>query len=694
MSALSDFRDRLLNSFSGDSPTQSGETMMRGAFVANICELLARADVTPDLLPCSWEGVATGNRKAAIDAGAFTQLDGIATFILCVVQGGSTSIPILATPDLNKLTRMLMAFVEEVAAGGLADRLPADSAVTDFRALVTANRASITKLRLLIVTDSQLSDRAKALPSDALAGLPCEFQIWDIQRLFELSSNGDDPIEINLEADFGGALPCLRTESAGASYQSFLCVLPASMLAELYGRFGARLLETNVRGFLSDSGKVNRGIRATIQNKPEMFFAYNNGLTATASHVELNAKQTAIVSLKELQIVNGGQTTASLFWAKKKYRADLSKVSVQMKLSVISETNAEHFDEFVSNVARFANSQNKVSDSDLFANHPFHREMDKLARRVGASKSGGGTRQTYWFYERARKHYANERKALSAAELRKFDQKFPKEQLIDKTDFAKYWSCWEQLPHFVSQGAQKNFKKFAETIEATYASTPEECNAVFFKRIVGVAIIYRALEAAITREPWYDGYRLNILAYTLAMTFHLAEDNGKRINLVTIADQAVPELVIRELLDLAKKVYNLAKSAEERSSRAQWGNLGQWFKESRCWDYVKNQRLPIPESLQPLLMTAHSYHTQTRDGVTIHKENKGITTQIDAQKLREAGYWQRLQDWNAVDPVLTTSEVQALATVQNLAKSVPVTERLAKTLMEAKARAENNGFSD
>ncbi|MEZ5461921.1 AIPR family protein [Dokdonella sp.] len=156
---------------------------------------------------------------------------------------------------------------------------------------------------------------------------------------------------------------------------------PAS--ADLYEKFGARLLETNVRGFLSERGKVNRGIRSTIQNSPQMFFAYNNGLTATASSVELDEDNSRILDIKDLQIVNGGQTTASLFWARKKHKADLGSVSVQMKLSVIPDSLGDSFDEIVGKISEYANSQNKVSEADLSANRGFHREMEKISRRAG-----------------------------------------------------------------------------------------------------------------------------------------------------------------------------------------------------------------------------------------------------------------------------------------------------------------------
>ena len=170
------------------------------------------------------------------------------------------------------------------------------------------------------------------------------YSVWDLGRLYRYASSGfeREEIVVDLEREFGGALPVLPAHLNDAGYESYLVVVPGSQLASIYDRWGARLLEQNVRVFLQARGSVNKGIRNTIENDPEMFFAYNNGITATAEGLETRKDGDGLVvtSLRNLQIVNGGQTTASIFAASRKKDVDLSQVFVQMKLSIVEPERA------------------------------------------------------------------------------------------------------------------------------------------------------------------------------------------------------------------------------------------------------------------------------------------------------------------------------------------------------------------
>ena len=57
-----------------------------------------------------------------------------------------------------------------------------------------------------------------------------------------------------------------------------------------------------------------------------MFLAFNNGISATADFIELDKSGGFIKSVKNLQIVNGGQTTASIYHTWKNDKVDLSLV--------------------------------------------------------------------------------------------------------------------------------------------------------------------------------------------------------------------------------------------------------------------------------------------------------------------------------------------------------------------------------
>ena len=195
----------------------------------------------------------------------------------------------------------------------------------------------------------------------------------------ESSGKAREDVVVDLTSYSAGGLYCLQAFNENAKYASYLLVIPGSIIADLYDLYGEMLLEQNVRTFLQFRGKVNKGIRNTIQNEPEMFFAYNNGLCATAEEVRVDPKSSRMLSIKNLQVVNGGQTTASIFTAYKKLNTDLSKVYVQVKLTVIQPEKVEVV---VPKISEYANTQNRVSAADFFSNHPFHLRIEEISRRL------------------------------------------------------------------------------------------------------------------------------------------------------------------------------------------------------------------------------------------------------------------------------------------------------------------------
>ena len=301
------------------------------------------------------------------------------------------------------------------------------------------------------------------------------FSIWDIDRLYRCVMSGKmrETIEIDFQDKFNMTIPCIENATSD-KYSVYLAIISGELLAGLYDEFRDRLLEKNVRSFLQVMGAVNKGIRDTLRDEPDMFLAYNNVISVTAESVEIvrdeNGKP-SIKSIRDMQIVNGGQTTASIFNAHKdkKINADLSKVFVQMKISVI--TSSDDMDEIVPRISAFANTQNKVQIADFSANDPFHRRIEELSRTIWAPAQGGLLPQN-WFYERARGQYAD----MLARESTTLRRKKYKEQhpLFTKTDLAKYENTWDQLPFYVSEGAQKNFRRFTIRMSQQKRKLPDE----------------------------------------------------------------------------------------------------------------------------------------------------------------------------------------------------------------------------
>ena len=382
----------------------------------------------------------------------------------------------------------------------------------------SVGRGEIEKVHFYLLSNANLSTRVKSVDMDPVEGYECVHHIWDLGRLFEIESSKRKREDMVVRFDENGSrgLPCLPAFTGTKECESYLLVMPGPLIADLYERYGERLLEQNVRTFLQFRGKVNKGIRNTIQNEPEMFFSYNNGLSATAEIVETSESRSRITSVTNFQIVNGGQTTAAIFMSarQKGKRPDLSHVFVQVKLSVIPQ---EIIEEVVPRISKCANTQNTVRAADFFSNHPFHLRIEGISRRLWAPSAEGGLKETRWFYERSRGQFANAQANLTPAQKRRFLLKYPKSQMFTKTDLAKFENSFACLPYTVSKGAQKNFAAYAGEIGKKWDKNEKQFNELFFKRLIAKAIVFRYLDRNIMKQPWYGGgYKANIVTYSIA----------------------------------------------------------------------------------------------------------------------------------------------------------------------------------
>ena len=410
------------------------------------------------------------------------------------------------------------------------------------------------------------------------------YRIIDLRYLMRLEAGQPDPIAIDFEQLCGQSIPCLVVPATNEDYQSYLAVVPGDLLAEVYKRYGARLLEMNVRSFLQFTGQVNQGIRKTIREEPHMFLAFNNGIAATAEEVELidlPSGGKAIKSVRELQIVNGGQTTASILHTRQKDKADVEKVFVQMKLSVIK--NREEISNIVNRISEYANSQNKVSRADLTANSPFHIQIEKLSRLIWSPPQPGINYQTRWFYERARGQYKNEFNRQLGKQKNTFLSQTPKSQLLVKEELAKYLNVWTKLPHYVVQGNQKNYRVFVESLKTKKDYQPD---SVFFEDLIAKAILFRSAEKIYGVKPNALGdLRYVTVPYTLA---YLNQATQGKLNLLKIwKQQRISESLKSVLPDLMIQIEAYIKS------NAPGSLYGEWAKKESCWQSVSRQKFVI-----------------------------------------------------------------------------------------------------
>lgn len=459
------------------------------------------------------------------------------------------------------------------------------------------------------------------------------FSIWDIDRLYRCVMSGKmrETIEIDFQDKFNMTIPCIENATSD-KYSVYLAIISGELLAGLYDKFRDRLLEKNVRSFLQVKGAVNKGIRDTLRDEPDMFLAYNNGISVTAESVEIvrdeNGKP-SIKSIRDMQIVNGGQTTASIFNAHKdkKINADLSKVFVQMKISVI--TSSDDMDEIVPRISAFANTQNKVQIADFSANDPFHRRIEELSRTIWAPAQGGLLPQN-WFYERARGQYAD----MLARESTTLRRKKYKEQhpLFTKTDLAKYENTWDQLPFYVSEGAQKNFRRFTIRMSQQKRKLPDE---QYYHNLIAKAIMFRRTEKLVSQQK-YGGYRANIVTYTLAF---LSYKTAQRIDLERIwKEQALTEALEKEIVEVSKFIQQTIVNPPGGA------NVGEWCKKEKCWKEIKEHKYEISKQLVNELISAEKAKKEqvTDNSVEVTENDQAI---IDEAASIPASTWFELSRW-------------------------------------------------
>lgn len=533
---------------------------------------------------------------------------------------------------------------------------------------IYTRRNELTRIRLFLLSNGILSSRIQSLESKSYSGYDLSYNVWDISRLHRLLSSrkGKEDIVINMVETFGTPLPCLPAHLDTETYQSYLMVMPGNMLAHLYDQYGARLLEQNVRCFLQFRGNVNKGIRNTILNEPEMFFAYNNGITATAENVEIEQSNgiARIRKLTNLQIVNGGQTTASIFSARKKDKKDLSKIFVQVKLSIV---DSERSIDVVPRISEYANSQNKVNAADFFANHPFHIRMEEFSRRIWAPNKEGQLRQTKWFYERARGQYLDAQAHLTPGEKKKFKAEFPKDQMFTKTDLAKFKNSWESCPHIVSRGAQKNFAYFASEIGKRWEKDEKQFNELYFKHLAAKAIVFRTLEKLIMKQPWYGGgYRANIVVYSIAWLSHKISGMKLVVDFSKIWDeQQISGSFYRELESVSYRVHQIIIDTPENVS-----NVTEWCKKEGCWLRVKGSDMNLNTEFTRELKRIDELKEDKKDAKKVQKIDDGITCQKKVLALG-AGKWKEAAEFGLANNLLNQKDMGILATAAAMPERIP-----------------------
>lgn len=515
----------------------------------------------------------SGQHVMRIDAYAFDETDhSLELFINDFQDAYETGN--LTGSRVDELYWLMYYFLNEVCNGNITKYFDDSDDALKIAALIKRRMNAIgddpeqiLKIRMFILTNKELSTdilnrnlletkirktkgsktvkSTKKIKKADFNGKPLEINIWNLERFYEKEKSfSSDPIVIDFRNDYScDGIPCIKGNiGENLGYEAYIAIIPGKLLSEIYIEHGSKVLEGNVRAFLGTSGSksVNSGIRRTINTEPDKFFTYNNGIATTAADVETEEKdgQLYITKIVDLQIINGGQTTASLAEAVlKKTNPELNGIFVPMKLTVIDDRETENedgvrfYDQMVQNIAKYANSQNKVTAADLFSNDPFHIWMEKMSKKIFAPAIHYSV-PTGWYYERSRKRYEQEQfKLKSETDRKRFRAKYPKEQLITKEQLGMYLTTMKEQPNIVAKGKNFVIKEFNTIISQDYKTNKGCFNEFYFKKCICAAIIYRTVDNYLeshkdsARKPtgfWYKagGYKLDIVPYTIAKIIH------------------------------------------------------------------------------------------------------------------------------------------------------------------------------
>jgi hypothetical protein len=560
-------------------------------FSGIVMEHMADIGMTAEPVECHYEG-KVGNANLRLSGYALSEEADQLDLFVSLYAGVDVPTPV---PDADTKTaaEQCLRFLSSCAEGKIAAKLDPSSDVRSLAETLQAIYNDLEQVRIYVITDRVA--KSKNFKTREIGGKSVRLEVMDIERLHRHWSEGKprDELVVDFGEVSGQPLPCVFVPGESDDYDYALTAVPGEALRFLYEKFGARLLEANVRSFLSVKGKgVNAGIQSTLRTAPERFMAYNNGIVVVADEMRLGRDaqgSIGIAWLKGLQIVNGGQTTASIYFAKKKYPdTNLAKVRVPAKIIVMKTPDAVKEEALVSDISRFANTQNVVRQSDLSANKPFHVEIEKLSRSVYCPDGVG-----QWFYERAAGSYNTllAREGTTPAKLRALKEAIPTGRRITKTDLAKYVHAWECKPDIVSLGSQKNFDRFmagltsAEGLDAPLPSVTD------FKIMVAKAKIYRDAQKLL--RPMFQAFQANVTAYTIAL---LANRIGNSLDFDRIWHK---QGASHQLMD---QIANWAGEVNEELHRTAGGRMiSEWAKRPECKDAVMGASYSPPSADIPEL---------------------------------------------------------------------------------------------
>ena len=577
----------------------------------------------------------------------------------------------------------LMSFYREAMNGTLLKSVSIEKTdeIAEVAKLVQSTKGAINQLRIYVITNG-LTDPS-CVPASVESNeddFIIEYNVWDMQRVFQQHNirAGKEKVEIDFPTEYNTELQCLKMSEENPFVDAYMAIIPGITLAKIYKRYQQVLLEKNVRTFLQFKGKVNKGIRKTLREEPDMFFSYNNGISTTATDIEVKEEEGAlyITRLYDWQIVNGGQTTASIAASLNDREVELSKVFVPMKVSVIRDT--DNTDDIVKAISTTANSQTAIKNSDFSANEPYLIDMEKFSRSEWVP-NGNNKPICKWYFERTRGQYLDQLAQLNGFNEKAFKMEYPKSQKVTKTDIAKYEASWNMQPYNVCRGAEKNYSLFVADIKRERPMV----TGSYYKHIIAKGILFNTIDS-IVKSKKLGGYKANMNTYLMASISFLSD---KSLDLTYIwENQRVQQDVVDKIEELIPLIWGHLTGSSAGGNQS--SNVGEWSKKPECWNRLKLKLGDYDKFGQELMQV------ETNDDGTYLNEAQQSCIQ-EAEAI-DANYWFGLANWAKSRDLLSPLERKAafnFGTMRSRNRSIK-TLKQAKFALKIKEKAGELGYQE
>lgn len=645
-------------------------------FFEYVKDILSDSGQVSDLIECSYVREARDNKYKSMRVDGYNIEPSDGTLTLYINDYNGDDLETIVWERIKKLTDQLLNFFSNTCKHFFTDNDIEKSSIIYGAAIdILQKIKSIGRIHLFIGSTNLLSERVKMRDLEPVyygdRKIDVDLTIIDISYLykFEMSLRPKEVIELNVTDYVKEGIPCLKAEIGVDKYSAYLAIVPGTFLCDIYRKYGGQLLESNVRSFLNVKGTVNKGIRNTILYEKEKFFTYNNGIACTADEITLSNDGSHITGIKNFQIINGGQTTASLASAVIKDNAyeNLKSIYVAMKLTILSEPD----EELVADISKYANSQNKVSASDLRSNKKFYIRMEQFSRKIYAPRTATISYQTRWFFERTRGQYDRDQMDMTQSAKDAFKRVNPKSQVIKKPDMAKFYNAYIMRPYDVAWGAEINASKFQEIIDGLWEKDDTQFNEQFYKDLVSMGIIFIRTRLLTSQTEWYkanSGILAQVTPYIVSkIVYEVSKLEDKTIDLKKIwNNQCLSDAFENEILRAGEFVFKIISDPHR-----QMINIAEWCKREACWDSVKDKPYELSNEFVAGLVSKKDLKEEE---IAAKKEQKAVNAISFAIEIFNLGekYWDNIIYQATRDGLVGPRDMEFLTLAKNSCRTMRI----------------------